>query len=324
MAESTHIDALDQALQALLAGREVLPVDAALAPLVAIARDLRSLPRPDFKARLQSELERKHPMATTTTTTVQTVESVQTLVPYIAVRRAEDLVAFVRQAFGAVGEIKGTGSQGGIHAEFMIGDAQLMIGGGANWKKENPERPTGLHFYVPNVDEVYARALAAGATSLHPPVDQPYGDREASVLDVAGNHWYIATHLATGDRPAGFRAVTSFLHPRSSQQLIAFLERAFGAEDAQVHRVGTAVVHATVRIGNSMLEMGDAHGPWQPMPTSFFMNVADVDAAYRQAIGAGASSTTEPADAPYGFRMGAVRDAEDNEWYLAGPIKGEK
>ena len=56
---------------------------------------------------------------------------------------------------------------------------------------------------VPDADRVYQAALAAGAVSLRSPVDQPYGDREASVRDLAGNHWYIATHQEGSHVPEG-------------------------------------------------------------------------------------------------------------------------
>ena len=63
-----------------------------------------------------------------------------------------------------------------------------MIGGGGAWR--GAPTPTGLHLYVPNADQVYRNALEVGAESLHAPVNQPYGDREASAKDLAGNHWY--------------------------------------------------------------------------------------------------------------------------------------
>ena len=55
--------------------------------------------------------------------------------------------------------------------------------------------PTTIYLYVPNVDEVYRRAMAAGAASLTEPADQPYGDRNAGVKDAWGHTWYIATHI---------------------------------------------------------------------------------------------------------------------------------
>jgi len=45
------------------------------------------------------------------------------------------------------------------------------------------------------VDSAYRRAVAAGATSSQEPADQPYGDRTASVKDIFGHQWYIATHI---------------------------------------------------------------------------------------------------------------------------------
>jgi uncharacterized glyoxalase superfamily protein PhnB len=54
--------------------------------------------------------------------------------------------------------------------------------------------PTTLHLYVPDTDSVYDQALRAGATSIQPPADQPYGDRSAGVTDPFGNRWFIATH----------------------------------------------------------------------------------------------------------------------------------
>ena len=54
--------------------------------------------------------------------------------------------------------------------------------------------PSMLHLYVPNVDAVYQRAVAAGGTSTMEPMDQFYGDRSGGVKDPAGNHWFIGTH----------------------------------------------------------------------------------------------------------------------------------
>jgi PhnB protein len=48
---------------------------------------------------------------------------------------------------------------------------------------------------VPNVDDVYRQAVAAGAISFQEPTDQFYGDRSAAVRDNFGNKWYIATHI---------------------------------------------------------------------------------------------------------------------------------
>ncbi len=67
--------------------------------------------------------------------------------------------------------------------------------------------------------------------------------------------------------------------------MIEFLKQAFGVEATAVHQSPDGVVHhATVRIGSSIIEMGEAHGQWQPMPMTFMLYVDDVDAWYERAM----------------------------------------
>jgi PhnB protein len=318
MSEEARIDRLAEALERMLADpRAPLPSgDSDLAELLRIAHDLRDLPSPSFKARLGADLSRRATMSTTAATTTR--QGIRSVTPYLAVQRAAELIQFVKRAFGAEELLRTIGSAGGVHSEVQIGDTRVMIGGGGAWG--GTPTPTGLHLYVPDADQVYRIALEAGADSLYAPVDQPYGDREASVKDVAGNHWYIATHRTGGHVPAGLGTVTTYLHPRGAPALIEFMKRAFAAEEMDVHRdpEGT-IVHAKIRVGGSVIEMGEAHGEWGPMPTMFYVYVDDVDAWYRRALGAGATSIEQPALQPYGDRRAAVRDAFDNQWYLAAP-----
>jgi len=69
-----------------------------------------------------------------------------------------------------------------------------------------------------------------------------------------------------------------------------------------------------------LLELGEAHGQWQPMPTAFYLYVPDSDAVYRRALEAGATSVAPPADQPYGHRMGWVQDPFGNQWFISMPI----
>ncbi len=247
-------------------------------------------------------------------------EGFHTLTPYLTVREAAELIDFVKQAFGAEELFRGIGSAGGLHAEVRIGDSIVMIGGGGAWR--GTPMPTAIHLYVKDADAVYRRALQAGATSLAEPTDQFYGDREAGVKDASGNHWYIATNKATGHIAEGLRSVTPYLHPRGAAQLVDFLKQAFGAEEIfRANAPDGTVAHAKVRIGDSVVEMGEARGEYQPMPTMFYLYVNDVDAWYRQAIAAGAASMAEPADQPYGDRVAGVQDPFGNLWYMATHIK---
>lgn len=248
-------------------------------------------------------------------------EELHTITPYLAVREALELIDFVKQAFGAEGMIHGTGSEGGIHAEYKIGDSIIMIGGGSGWK--GTPQLTALHIYVDDVDAVYQRALDAGATSMVGPIED-HGERVAGVKDIAGNEWYIARRLTGSHTDEGLRTVTPYLHPQGAARMIEFLKPAFGAEEVFVYRAEPEgpVLHAKIKIGDSILEMGEAHGPYQPMASMFFLNVDDVDAWYRRALAGGATSMEEPKDQFYGDRVGAVTDQFGNTWYIAKHIQG--
>jgi PhnB protein len=250
-------------------------------------------------------------------------EGYHTLTPYLVVQDAPALIEFVKQTFSAEQTLRTTGSAGGVHAEVRIAGSRLMIGGGSpehSWRGES--RPAALHVFVKDTDAVYQRALEAGAVSLQAPVDRGFGERVGGVKDPLGNHWYIATGLGKSHVPEGLRTVTPFLHPLRAEPVINFLRRAFGAQEIVKHASPDGVVHhAKIKIGDSVLEMSEAREPYQPMSSTFFLNVPDVDAAYRHALAAGAISIAEPADQPYGDRTGGVKDPFGNQWYIATHIK---
>ena len=124
--------------------------------------------------------------------------------------------------------------------------------------------------------------------------------------------------MAVKPIPEGHHTVTPYLVVEDAACLIDFLTRAFGAEE--VHRIprpdGT-IMHAQVRIGDSMIMMGEAKGEFTSMPGFLHLYVTYADAAYRRAIQAGAISVTEPADQFYGDRSGGVKDRFGNLWWIA-------
>jgi PhnB protein len=244
-------------------------------------------------------------------------EGFTSVTPYLAVHRAAELIDFIKEVFGATETFKQPGPSGGImHAELRIGNSMVMLGGSADMPY--PETPAALHCYVDDVDAAYRRALAAGASSLHEPADQEYGERGGSVKDVFGNHWYLATPLAGHSVPEGLGSVTPYLHPRSAAQVIDFLKQAFAAEEVARYADQSGVIHhAKVRIGDGMIEMGEAHGPYQPMPSAIYLYVPDVDAAHQRAVNAGATVVRIPADQPYGERMSWVTDPFGMHWYIS-------
>ena len=240
-------------------------------------------------------------------------EGFHTVTPYIIAKPADELVEFVKQAFGAVETMRATGSAGGLHCEVKIGDSVVMIGGGPKFDM----RPVAIHLYVPDVDEVYARAVEAGATSLAAPSDQEYGERIAAVKDIGGNEWYIARRF--DQTPIqDLHMVTMYFHPVGAPKFINFLENAFGAEILERHQSNEGFIyHAKVRLGDSIVEMGEAHDQWKPMQSAIYLYVEDVDATYKQALAAGATSALEPTTQPYGDRNAWVNDEFGNVWYLS-------
>jgi PhnB protein len=127
-------------------------------------------------------------------TPVQPVPSEYTAVtPYLMVHDVPALLRFLEQVFGAVETERHDTPDGTImHAEARIRGAAIMMGTArGSW----PPIPGSLYIYVPDVDATYAKALAAGATSIMEPTDMFYGDRHGGVKDACGNSWWIATHI---------------------------------------------------------------------------------------------------------------------------------
>jgi PhnB protein len=321
MAKRSLADRLDRLIAETLAaehGAEFVPRDRRLAGLARLAADLRDLPRPSFKAHLKNDLERRASMSTTAVGHIRA--GFHTITPYVTVPQAAEMIDFVKNAFGAQELFRDTGSAGGIHAEVRIGDSMMMIGGGSAFR--GTPTPTMFQYYVPNVDDVYARAIAAGATERLR-LTEDHGDRFGSVRDPFGNEWIVSTHLGPRYVPEGLRDVTIYLHPEGAPKLIDFLKGAFAAEEfVRYDSPEGDVLHAKIRIGDSIVEMGDSRRHSSStvlpsMPTAIYLYVPDADAVYRSAIAAGAVSLSEPADQPYGDRLAGVEDFCGNRWYIA-------
>jgi PhnB protein len=247
----------------------------------------------------------------------------RTLTPYLVAMDGPALVEFAKNAFGAEETFRAVGSAGGLHAEVRIGDSMLMMGGGIPGREFRATANThALHVYVPDCDATYERALRAGASSIDGPRDQEYGERSGSVKDPAGNFWYIATHKGKSYTAEGLNSVNAYMHPLRAEPVISFLKRSFGARELAKYASPDGVVHhAVIRVGDSVVEMGEAQGKYPPMPTMFYLYVPDCDAVYQRALAAGAASIAEPVDQPYGDRSGAVKDVFGNTWYIATHIK---
>ena len=330
MTEFELTEQLDQAIDAMMIAGGVAPtdVDQQITELLGIALELRDLPRADFKARLQRELEEEAMMSTATKEAPRKLnpvrEGFRTITPYLVVSDVHAEAEFLKQTFGVTGQIYGLGSQGGFHAEYNIGGSMIMVGGGGKGSQwQGTPLPTYIHLYVEDVDAIYEKAVEAGATNLSAPGKRFYGDRECGFRDPGGNQWFVATHQGESFVPAGVPNLMPSILPVGAPKMIDFLKQAFSAEELFVHRSPDgAVKHATIQVGTSVIELGEAHGQWQPMPSVFMMYVDDVDAWYERAIKAeGVIAKDAPKLQPHGARMGSIQDPFDNVWYIASQVQ---
>ena len=112
-----------------------------------------------------------------------------------------------------------------------------------------------------------------------------------------------------------------YLHPAKARPFIEFLKNAFEAEEMGVYEQAGRVMHAAVRIGDAVVEMGEAAEEYRHMSSGFFMYVKDVDEVYRRAIAAGATSLRQPTnEAAAGHRGAALEDPFGHGWYVATPL----
>jgi PhnB protein len=129
-------------------------------------------------------------------------EGFHTLTPTLVVRGAARAIEFYKEVFGAQEVMRMTTPDGQAisHAEIKIGDSPLMLSDefpeyGARAPEGTGADSFGLFLYVEDVDKVFERAVAAGATVKMPVADQFWGDRYGKVVDPFGHQWGIATHV---------------------------------------------------------------------------------------------------------------------------------
>lgn len=117
--------------------------------------------------------------------------------PYLIVGNADEAIDFYRRVFEATELERHTTPAGGVgHAKVRVGETIIEIGEHPDAAGRDAERlpRIGLRLYVADVDETYARALAAGATG-DAPSDRPQGSRAASVYDPFGLTWWLVATI---------------------------------------------------------------------------------------------------------------------------------
>lgn len=128
--------------------------------------------------------------------------------------------------------------------------------------------------------------------------------------------------MAVNPLPAGYPVVIPYLLTSHADGLVAFIEQALGGTLHEASRLDDGSIrHAELRLGDSMVMVGQAAGERPPMPTMLYHYVTDVDAVYQRCLAAGAESLAPPSDMWYGDRVAGVRDAWANQWWLSTHIE---
>lgn len=112
------------------------------------------------------------------------------VMPYLILKSVEDFIEFTKIVFGAEEKMRHPDSDGRVvHAEVLIGDSTIMAGESTDqWNIQN----AGLYINVNSADEIYQKALNAGAKTVMKLSDQEYG-RTCGVKDPSGNTWWITS-----------------------------------------------------------------------------------------------------------------------------------
>src|ERR1700683_1626339 len=304
-----------------------------LQALARIAAELLDLPRQDFKDRLKSDLGRRTSMASKpvmkaetrqTATAYLTVRDAAAAIEFYKKAFGATEVMRLVGPGTKIGhaEIRIGNSKIYLSDEFPdFGSVAPQRPGGS---------PVKMDIVVDDVDALTARAIAAGAKEVRAIQDQFYGMRTGQVADPFGYVWNVSTVLEelTGEEmqkryddlvkqgaftqpqqkpdekrapravrpiPEGFHTLTPYLAVNGAARLIDFLKEGFGAvEKFRGNRPGSELVmHAEMRMGDSVLELADASDEFGARLLGKILHVHDVDAVYKRALEAGATSDRE-------------------------------
>jgi uncharacterized glyoxalase superfamily protein PhnB len=122
--------------------------------------------------------------------------------------------------------------------------------------------------------------------------------------------------------PKGYPQVIPYLTVKDADAVASFATKTFEGKLKECMRSPDGkIVHGEVWIGKSVVMMGTASEKWPERPAMIYVYVKDCDAAYRRALGAGATSMMEPADHFYGDRSATVVDSQGIVWSIGTHVE---
>jgi PhnB protein len=129
-------------------------------------------------------------------------EGYHTVTACLTVRGCARAIGFYEKAFGAkvVDRFDSPDGKLVLHAALQVGDSRLFLsdeipGMGARSPETAGGSTGAVYLYLPDVDETFRRAVAAGGTVKSEPADMFWGDRVAGIQDPFGHLWDLATHV---------------------------------------------------------------------------------------------------------------------------------
>ncbi len=118
--------------------------------------------------------------------------------PYLFAKEPEVLINFLKEAFAAEELNRSINPRTGDLGNCILkmGDTCIML---SQARGEFENMRTSFYLFVENVDEVYEQALKLGGIDVLAPADMDYQDRQAGIVDPAGNYWWISKRLVKED-----------------------------------------------------------------------------------------------------------------------------
>ena len=135
--------------------------------------------------------------------------------------------------------------------------------------------------------------------------------------------------MSESHRPEGYNTVTPYLTVKGAAEAIDFYKKALGAEEVFRMPMGDRIGHAELRIGDSMVMLSDEFpemGHLSPetrggATSSLMLYLENADAAFDQAVAAGAKAERAVEDQFWGDRMGTIVDPYGHRWMLATHVE---
>jgi PhnB protein len=124
--------------------------------------------------------------------------------------------------------------------------------------------------------------------------------------------------MATNHKPDGYPSVSPYLIVGGAARTIQFMKEVFDAVELRTFPDDKGkLMHAEVRIDDSVVMLGDSSPNWPQTASQVHLYVRDVDATYRRALAAGATSVQEPIKKDDEDKRGGVKDPGGTTWWIA-------